>query len=67
MIFLNFNNIYKRNIITMTVFSRTYNHYWSAINFNGCQDYALMSERIFAVKPRKTEVEYDVVEDLGEW
>ena len=51
----------------MTVFSRTYNHYWSAINFNGCRDYALMSEQIFAVKPRKTDVEYDVVKDADEW
>lgn len=51
----------------MTAISKTYNRYWSAISFNGRQDCAFMSEQIFAVKPRKTEVEYDVVEDLGEW
>ena len=51
----------------MTVFSKTYNRYWSAISFNGRQDCALMSEQIFAVKPIKTEVEYDVVKDIGEW
>ena len=51
----------------MTVINRTYNHYWSAISFNGRQDCALMSEQNFAVKPGKTEVEYDVVKDIGEW
>ena len=51
----------------MTAINRTYNRYWSAISFNGCQDCALMSEQIFAVKPGKTEVEYDVVRDVDEW
>lgn len=51
----------------MTAINKTYNRYWSAISFNGHQDCALMSEQIFAVKPRKTEVEYDVVKDIDEW
>ena len=51
----------------MSVLSRTYNQYWSTINFNGYRGCALMSEQKNAVKPRKTEVEYDVVKDIGEW
>ena len=57
----------KKKKIIMTAINRTYNHYWSAISFNGRQGCALMSEQIFAVKPGKTEVEYDVVRDIGEW
>lgn len=50
----------------MIAISRTYNN-WSTINFDGYRGCALMSEQIFAVKPEKTEVEYDVVQDIGEW
>ena len=50
----------------MTAINKTYNRYWSAISFNGRQGCALMSEQIFAVKPRKTEVEYGVVKDADE-
>jgi hypothetical protein len=59
--------INEKYLIIMTAINRTYNRYWSAISFNGCQDCALMSEQIFAVKPGKTEVEYDVVRDADEW
>lgn len=51
----------------MTVMSRTYNNNWTAINFNGYRGCMLMSEQFFAVKPKKTGVEYDVVQDIGEW
>lgn len=50
----------------MTAINRTYNQSWSTINFNGYRGCALMSDKFFAVKPEKSEVEY-VVQDLGEW
>lgn len=43
------------------------NNGWSVVSFNGYRGCALMSERKFDAKPGKTEVEYDVVQDLGEW
>jgi hypothetical protein len=50
----------------MIAINRTYNQSWSTINFNGYRGCALMSDKFFAVKPEKSEVEY-VVQDLGEW
>ncbi len=50
----------------MIAINRTYNQSWSTINFNGYRGCALMSDKFFAVKPEKSEVEY-VVQDIGEW
>lgn len=50
----------------MIAINRTYNQSWSTINFNGYRGCALMSDKIFAVKPEKSEVEY-VVQDIDEW
>ena len=43
------------------------NKSWSIINFNDCRICALKYEGYFMPKPQKTEVEYDVVQDIGEW
>ena len=50
----------------MIAINRTYNKSWSTINFNGYRGCALMSDKFFAVKTEKSEVEY-VVQDIDEW
>lgn len=51
----------------MIAICRTYNQSWPTINFNGYRGCALMSDKFFAVKPKKSGVEYDVVKDIDEW
>lgn len=43
------------------------NNNYKTISFDGCYRCAFVSKQNFKNKPGKEEVEYDVVQDIGEW